>query len=68
MSQQALSAARAKVSESPFAKFSADGAIQADLLSSESAGAESDMRYATSGTLRPPVPQPLLLRANEVIR
>ena len=68
MLQQALSDARTKVSESPFAKFSADGAIQADLRSSESAGAESDMRYATSGTLRTPVPQLLLLRANEVIQ
>ena len=68
MLQQALSDARTKVSESPFAKFSADGAMQADLRISDLAGVEPDMRYATSETLRPPVPQPLLLRANEVIQ
>jgi len=50
------------------AKFSADGAIQADLRSSESAGAELDNQRATTGTLRTPVPQPLLLRADEVIQ
>jgi len=50
MLQQALSDARTRVSESPFAKFSADGAIQADLRSSESAGAEPDMPRATAGS------------------
>jgi hypothetical protein len=68
MSQQALSAARTKVSESPLANFNADGAIQADLRSSASAGAEPDNQRATSGALRTLVPQPPLLRADEGIQ
>jgi hypothetical protein len=50
------------------AKFSADGAIQADLRSSESAGAESDMQRVTARTLRTAAPQSVLLRADEVIQ
>jgi len=38
------------------------------LRSSESAGAEPDLQRATIGTLRTPVPQPMLLRADEVIQ
>jgi len=67
MSQQALADARTKVSESPFVEFSADGAIQADLRSSESAGAKPAMRRATARSLRTLVPQ-LLLRADEGIQ
>jgi hypothetical protein len=68
MSQQALSVARTKVSESPFVEFSADGAIQADLRNRESAGTEPAMRRATARTLRTAVPQSVLLRADEVIQ
>jgi hypothetical protein len=68
MLQQALSAARTKVSESPFVKFSADGALQADLRIIASAGTKPAMRRATVGSLRTLAPQPLLLRADEVIR
>ena len=68
MSQQALSDARTKVSESPFVELSADGAIQAGLRSSESAGAKPAMRRATAGSLRTLVPQLLLLRADEGIQ
>ena len=68
MLQRALSDARARVSESPSAKFGADGAIQTDLRSSESAGAEPAMRRATAGSLRTLAPQRLLLRADEVIQ
>jgi hypothetical protein len=56
------------MSESPFDKFSAVGAIQANLRSSESAGAEPDNQRATTGALRTLVPQPPLLRADEGIQ
>jgi hypothetical protein len=68
MLQQAPSAAPTKVSESPSAKFSADGAIQADLRYSESAGAELDLQSAPARTLRTAVPQSVLLRADGVIQ
>jgi hypothetical protein len=49
-------------------KFSADGALQADLRIIASARTKPAMRRATVGSLRTLAPQPLLLRADEVIR
>jgi len=52
----------------PSAKFSADGATQADWRIRESAGIEPVTQRATARTLRTPIPPSLLLRADEVIR
>jgi hypothetical protein len=68
MLQQVPSAALTRVSESSCAKFSADGAIPADLRISESAGVEPAVPSATAKALGLTIPPQLLLRADEVIR
>ena len=66
--QQAPSDALTRVSESPSAKFSADGAIPADLRIGEPAGAEPVMQRVTVKAFGLTIPEAMLLRADAVIQ